>query len=57
MLVTRVEEAGNVVVPELMVVVGTTELSGCEVDTAEEELSTLELAGLVDTDACVVESG
>lgn len=56
MLVTRVEEAGNVVVPELMVVVGTTELSGCEVDTAEEELSTLELAGL-DTDACVVESG
>lgn len=52
---TRVEDAGKVVVPELIVVVGATELSGSELETAAEELNTLELAGLVEMDSCVVD--
>jgi hypothetical protein len=52
-------EEGKVVVPEVIVVVGTSELSGCELgETAEEELAgTLELAGFEDTDSCVVDAG
>lgn len=59
MLITGVEEAGRVVVPEVIVVLGATELSGCELgETADEELAgTLELAGFEETDSCVVDAG